>query len=160
MTLRRSLSELDAELDTESESERELSRVTVLVGGMMLDVGLPAHLSIAATINDVIDLANTQLATCTELREVVFDDSEGRWTFSRLGGDPIDPNRSLAEAGIYDGDVLAVTEIGPPAAPLLFDDVEGPVEPGPRTLRGWLVENNGLVGWFGLGLAAAMAAPC
>ncbi len=155
MTLPPSLSELDSE----SESEQELSRIAVLVGGMLLDVGLPTHTSIAAVINDVIDLANDQVPIHTGTDDVEFDNSEGKWTFARLGGTAIDPNRSLAEAGIYDGEMLVVREVGVPAAPLLFDDVEM-VSRKVDNRRQWFTDNAWIATWFGLsiGLGAVVAA--
>ncbi len=60
--------------------------------------------------------------------EVEFDATKGKWTLARLGGEPLDPHRSLAEFTIYDGEVLVIREIGMPSAPLLFDDLEVDVE--------------------------------
>src|SRR5262249_27375322 len=48
--------------DSEPESEPELNRVTVVVGELQLDVGLPADVSIAAVADDVIELANAAVA--------------------------------------------------------------------------------------------------
>ncbi|OBK42304.1 type VII secretion integral membrane protein EccD [Mycobacterium kubicae] len=124
MTLPPSLSELDAE----SEAEPVLSRVTLIVGGLRLDVGLPANTSIAAFIDDVIDIANEQLATHPAAEQgldgVVFDTTEGKWTLARLGNEAIDPTRSLTEAGIFDGELLTIREIDQPLRPMLFDDLE------------------------------------
>lgn len=152
MTLPPSLSELDSE----SESELELSRIAVLVGDMLLDVGLPTHTSIAAVINDVIELANDQIPVHSDIEDVEFDNTEGKWTFARLGGAPIDPNRSLAEAGIYDGELLVVQEIGVPAAPLLFDDVET-VSPEVDNRKQWLIDNAWPATWFGLSILLGVA---
>ena len=147
MTLPPSLSELDSQ----SESEQEMSRVSVLVGGLLLDIGLPTHVSIGAIITDVVDLANDQVPVVSDLEDLQFDNPEGKWTFARLGGNAIDPSRSLAEAGIYDGDVLVVQQVGVPAAPLLFDDVQAArAETDSRKV--WLAENARLAGWFGLSL--------
>jgi type VII secretion integral membrane protein EccD len=158
MTLPPSLSELDSD----SESEQELSRIAVLVGGMLIDVGLPTHTSIAAIITEVIELANDQIPDRDDLEDVEFDNTEGKWTFARLGGSPIDPNRSLSEAGIYDGDLVVVQQIGVPTAPLMFDDVEAPAgDTDSRTQ--WLIENARTATWFGLsillGVAVAVVLP-
>ncbi|OKH85578.1 type VII secretion protein [Mycobacterium sp. ST-F2] len=151
MTLPPSLSELESH----SESEQELSRVTVLVGGLVLDVGLPTHVSIAAVINDVIDLANDQVPAHSMLVDVEFDNAEDKWTFARLGGSAIDPSRSLAEAGIYDGDFLVVQEIGVPAAPLLFDDVETN-KADTDSRKQWLIDNARTASWFALSIAVGV----
>src|SRR3984893_3202227 len=76
----------------------ELSRVTVLVGRLLIDVGVPSRIITSAVANDVIELANDQLPARTGL-ETAFDDAEGRWTLARLTGAVIDPDRSLAEVG-------------------------------------------------------------
>lgn len=130
MTLPPSLSELDAD----SEAEPTLSRVTLMVGGLRLDVGLPPHTSIAAFIDDVIDIANEQLAAhpAPDLGRdgLVFDTTEGKWTLARLGDDAIDPARSLSEAGVYDGELLTIREASQPARPMLFDDLaDSPGDP-------------------------------
>jgi|ERR1700722_14316356 len=76
----------------------ELSRVTVLVGRLLIDVGVPSRIITSAVANDVIELANDQLPARTGL-ETAFDNAEGRWTLARLTGAVIDPDRSLAEVG-------------------------------------------------------------
>jgi type VII secretion integral membrane protein EccD len=154
LTLPPSLSDLDAE----SEAEPQLSRVTLVVGGLRLDVGLPSGTSIAAFIDDVIDIANEQLATHPGLADIVFDDTEGRWTLARLGDEAIDPSRSLTEAGVYDGELLTIREIEQPARPMLFDDVEETVDPARNPATAWLSQDARLVAWFGVGLVATVTA--
>lgn len=164
MTLPPSLSELDAE----SEVEPTLSRVTLVVGDLRLDFGLPANTSIAAFIDEVIGIANEQLAAHggpdrgPEAPErFVFDTTEGKWTLARLGDDPIDPSRSLSEANVYDGELLTIREIDQPARPMLFDDVDDAVESTEQAgtpILSWLARDARLVSCFGVGLAATVAA--
>lgn len=120
MTVPRSVSDLDPD----AESEHELSRLTLVVGGLSIDVGLPANVGIEEFVDDVIDIANEQIAARGLATDEQFDDTGGKWTLARLGGDPIDPHRSLSEAGIYDGDLLMIQEASRPVSPLLFDDVD------------------------------------
>jgi hypothetical protein len=47
--------------------EQELSRVTVLVGRLLIDVGVPSRVITSAVANDVIELANDQLPARTGL---------------------------------------------------------------------------------------------
>lgn len=157
MTLPLSLSELDAE----SEPELELSRVTLVVGGLRLDVGLPPNVSIADFVGDVIDLANEQIAMRPELAGIEFDSTDGKWTLARLGADTIDPSRSLSEAGVYDGELLAIRQVGQPISPLLFDDVEDAVAGSDRAakqLAGWLAREARPLSCFGVGVVATVAA--
>jgi type VII secretion integral membrane protein EccD len=153
MTLPPSLSELETE---SSETEQELSRIAVLIGELVIDVGLPTHAAIGPVVNDVIELANDQLSVRSDLVDVQFDNAEGKWTFARLGGNPIDPSRSLAEAGVYDGELLVVQEVGVPTAPLLFDDVESTPGVVDRRTR-WLIENAPMATWFGLSMLLGTA---
>jgi len=46
----------------------ELSRVTVLVGRLLIDVGVPSRIITSAVANDVIELANDQLPDRTRDR--------------------------------------------------------------------------------------------
>lgn len=122
-----------SDLDPDAESEPELSRLTLVVGSVNIDVGLPSNVSIVEYIDDVIDIANEQIAARGVAADERFDDTGGKWTLARLGGDPIDPHRSLGEAAIYDGELLMIREAGRPVSPLLFDDVDdaSPRQPSP-----------------------------
>jgi ESX secretion system protein EccD len=133
MTLQSSLADLDSKADVE-QTEPELSRVTVMVGGLQLDVGLPADASIAAVAEDVIELANAQLVAQPEQPATAFDATKGKWTLARLGAEPLDPDRSLAEFNIGDGEVLVVREVETACAPMLFDDIEA-IADAPRDQR-------------------------
>jgi type VII secretion integral membrane protein EccD len=143
-------------LDSDAESEHELSRLTLVVGGLSIDVGLPANVSISEYIGDVIDIANEQSALRESFADEVFDDTEGKWTLARLGGEPIDPNRSLSEAGIYDGDLLMIQEAGRPVSAPLFDDVDDTVAQDETSVRGWVERNATALTCFGVGLAATV----
>lgn len=143
------------ELDSDVEAGPELTRVTVTVGGLHVDVGLPTDTSIGAVIGDVIDFANEECALRSDVAEVRFDNSDGRWTLSRLGGDPLDLNTSLSEADIYDGDCLVVCEVGVPATPLLFDDVNDGMK---SRLDRALWRDARMVAPFTVSVGAAMAA--
>jgi type VII secretion integral membrane protein EccD len=149
--------------DPESESEPELSRVTVLIGGLQLDVGLPADISIAAVTDDVIEVANAQLATQPEPPDAEFDATAGKWTLAPLGGEPFDPHQSLAEFYLCDGEMLVIREVGTPCAPPLFDDlhVEDDLHgdraaSDPHRRREW-AQDAPMVGCFAVGLTGSAA---
>ncbi|WP_310768820.1 type VII secretion integral membrane protein EccD [Mycobacterium sp. Z3061] len=154
MTLPPSLSELDAE----SEAEPTLSRVTLVVGELRLDVGLPADNSIAGFIDDVIDIANEQLAAHPGADDLMFDTTEGKWTLARLGDDAIDPSRSLSEANVYDGELLMIRALDQPSRRMLFDDVEDEARHEEHPALDWLSRDARLVTCFGVGLVAALTA--
>lgn len=135
--------------------------MTLVVGTLRIDVGLPPNVSIANFIDDVIDIANDQISAHPELAGSQFDTAEDKWTLGRLGADPIDPSRSLSEANVSDGELLSIREIGEPFSPLLFDDVED-VEVAPDRANvawmTWFVDNQRMIGYLVTGLAVATAA--
>jgi type VII secretion integral membrane protein EccD len=143
-------------LDSDAESEHDLSRLTLVVGGLSIDVGLPANVPITEYINEVIDIANDQTAARQSLADVLFDDSVGKWTLSRLGGEPIDPNRSLDEAGIYDGDLLTIHEVSRPVSAALFDDVDDSLAHHESPVLSWVARNASVLTCFGVALAASI----
>lgn len=145
---------LEPELD--AEAEPELSRLTLVVGELNIDVGLPAHVSIAQYMPDVIDIANEQITAQDAIIE--FDATDGRWTLAPLGGEPIAPQLSLGEAGVYDGDLLMIRAVGQPVSPLLFDDVDdtSAADTGPGTVRSWLTANATALAGFGVTAAAGV----
>jgi type VII secretion integral membrane protein EccD len=146
------------EPDFEPEAEPELSRVTVLVGGQQVDVGLPSDVTIAAIVDEVIDLADTQLTVQPDGADAGFNAAKGKWTLARLGAESFDPNRSLAECNVCDGEVLVVRLVGTPCAPMLFDDVDGDGEPSDRGRHLELVSHAPMVGCFAVSMIASVTA--
>jgi type VII secretion integral membrane protein EccD len=145
----------------EPESEPEPSRVTVVVGGRQVDVGLPLDVRVAALSDEVIDLANAAVTAHPDGVDAGFDATKGKWTLARLGGEPLDPHRSLAEFTIADGEVLVIHEVGMPSAPMLFDDLEVDIEAvdtGVRHAWGGLVRDAPMIGCFAVGVAASISA--
>lgn len=143
-------------LEPDLEAEPELSRLTLVVGELNIDVGLPAHVSIAQYIPDVIDIANEQITANEAIVE--FAAADGQWTLAPLGGEPIAPHLSLGEAGVYDGDLLMICAAGQPVSPLLFDDVDDTQSPGPGAgaVRSWFTDNANVLAGFGVTAAAAV----
>lgn len=142
------------EPELEAEAEPELSRLTLVVGELNIDVGLPAHVSIAQYIPDVIDIANEQITNQDAIVE--FDAADGRWTLAPLGGAPIEPHLSLGEAGVHDGDLLMICAVGQPVSPLLFDDVDDTHAAAAGTVRSWLADKANALAGFGVTAAAAV----
>ncbi|QRY52314.1 type VII secretion integral membrane protein EccD [Mycolicibacterium septicum] len=141
-------------LEPDLEAEPELSRLTLVVGELNIDVGLPAHVSIAQYIPDVIDIANEQITANEAIVE--FAAADGQWTLAPLGGEPIAPHLSLGEAGVYDGDLLMICAAGQPVSPLLFDDVDDTQSPGAGAVRSWFTDNATVLAGFGVTAAAAV----
>ena len=108
-------------LDGESDEYQQLSRVTVVVGTHLVDVGLPTTVSVSVLAGEVVAMANLD-----DVGGPGDDtDAAGRWTFARLDGTVVDPRRTLAEAEVFDGDVLLIREIGDPPPSILVDELMG-----------------------------------
>lgn len=156
MTLQLSPSLPDPEAEPDAEPEPELSRVTVVVGDLELDVGLPADVSIATAADGVLQLA--QAAAQLKRSDVEFDATKGKWTLARLGAEPLDPHRSLAEFNVCDGEILVIREVGMPVAPPLFDDLDVDAEASNTDRRRELVRDAPMIGCFAVGLIASVTA--
>jgi type VII secretion integral membrane protein EccD len=138
--------------DGESDDDQQLSRVTVVVGAHLIDVGLPTTVSASVLAAEIITMANLG-----EVDGHGEDDvpNAGRWTFARIGGAVIDPRRTLAEADVFDGDVLLIREVGEPAPSVLVDEVPGlGVQPGGAPRARWPAAT----GWYAAGALLSMAA--
>ncbi|BBX65637.1 type VII secretion integral membrane protein EccD [Mycobacterium saskatchewanense] len=142
-----------ADPDPAFDDEQGLSRITVVVGRLLLDVGAPDNASVAAIVGDVIRLADDQLTVRREPR-VKFDEAEGKWTLSRLTGEVLDPDRSLSDAGVYDGELLLVRLTGRPSPTPLVDDVEGMAESADDR---WAAKHGRTAARFGVGAALSVA---
>ncbi|KWX23519.1 hypothetical protein AFM11_14720 [Mycolicibacterium wolinskyi] len=143
-----------ADLETPSGTDTGLTRVTVLVGDLRLDVGLPEDLEIRSYMADLLDIANAQL-TARGATHVRFDDTADRWSLAPLGRPVIEPDRTLSSAGVFDGDVLIVRACATPSVPTLFDDIEGAANAS--TARRWLSSHRTALVAFSFAFLAAVA---
>ncbi|MGV9799945.1 type VII secretion integral membrane protein EccD [Mycobacterium sp. NPDC003449] len=148
MTLPPTLSTLDGE----SEEDRRLSRVTVIVGAHLIDVALSTTVSVSVLADDVVDMANLG-----DFDDPVAD-AEGRWTFARLSGAVIDPRRTLAEAGVFDGDVLLIRQAGDSSPSILTDELTGSGGESQRRDTGGSWLRRPATGWYALSAVFAVAA--
>ncbi|MEU4837340.1 type VII secretion integral membrane protein EccD [Nocardia testacea] len=103
--------------------EPELSRVSVIGGNTQVDVGLPATVPIAGFIGDLVALIESRGPDLPETEEEAGPLSAQHWTLARLGREAIAPSRTLAEAEVYDGELLVLRSVSAKEAPALFDDV-------------------------------------
>jgi type VII secretion integral membrane protein EccD len=142
-------------LDSESEDEHELSRISVLIGGLLIDVGVPSRVSVSMIVNDVIALANDHYRGRAGVAGK-FDNPEGKWTFGRPTGGLIDPDRSLAAASVYDGELLVIREVGAPASSPLVDKLDA-VTDSADNIRCPFSEQLWMAGWRVAGIALSVA---
>lgn len=148
---------ISSDFDAESDEDDALSRVTVFFGSHGVDVGLPTRVTISELIPDVFELADDQLPS--EGRGRFAGVGEANWTFARLAGDALDPNQSLAEAGVADGDLLLVHEADRPSPTRLIDEFDRDVRPvlGAAPAR-WSGAQGRTAVWSAIGIVAAIAA--
>lgn len=158
MTLQLSSSLPESEAEPDAELGPELSRVTVVIGELEVDVGLPGDVSIGSVADDVIELANAQFAAKAEQSDAEFDATKGKWTLARLGAEPLDPHRSLADFTVCDGEVLVIREVGMPYAPMLFDDLQVDAEVSDTHRHQGLVRDIPMIGSFAVGVIASVTA--
>jgi type VII secretion integral membrane protein EccD len=148
MTLPPSLQDLDAP----PANDPGLTRVTVLMDGLRLDVALPGDAEIRSYIDELLDIANAQSAA--HGGRTRFDDTEDRWTLATLGGATLDLAQNLSAAGVFDGDVLVVAASGAPAVPILYDDVGAGDASAAST---WWTAHQVTVAAFAVAVAVALA---
>lgn len=119
MTAADLLAELDA---AATGTEPALARVSVIGGTTQFDVGLPAAIPVAALIPDLVSLISSRSPEPEDV-EARPTPVRDHWTLSRVGREPIAPGRSLAEAGVRDGDLLILRSVPARESAVLFDDV-------------------------------------
>ncbi len=142
------------EPDDEPEAQPELSRVTVVVAGVEVDVGLPDDVAVGAIADEVIELADAIPAVPSQPPDAELGRGIATWTLARLGGEAFDRDRTLADVNICDGEVLVLRDVATPVAPMLFDDVDADIAP-PK--RNWL-HSAFMAGCFAVGVIASAAA--
>ena len=127
------------------------SRVTVVAPQTRIDVALPADVAVADLLPMLLEMA----------RERAPDGGSrhGGWCLARLGESPMDPSRTLAAAGVTDGDMLQLrrrVEVPPP--PLFDDVVDAIAESNPDSYRPWTRQTARAIGHVSGGLALVTAA--
>ncbi|WP_410873837.1 type VII secretion integral membrane protein EccD [Nocardia sp. A7] len=133
-----------------------LCRVSVIGGNTQLDMGLPATVPVSAYIADVVRLIDSRDPDLTETDEGSSPVTV-HWTLAKLGRDPIPLHQSLAEAEIYDGELLVLRSVTAMELPALFDDViDAVARLSADEMRGWSTHSARAMG-LGAGLVAVLA---
>ncbi|WP_160112793.1 type VII secretion integral membrane protein EccD [Mycobacterium sp. 3519A] len=108
--------------EPDAGGEEEFSRITVLVGRQLIDVGVDAGLGVSVVANDVIELAELQPSVPTDPM-IEYGSGDDKWTLARLTGAMIDPDQSLAEADVRDGEILMIQPTDAPESSILVDSI-------------------------------------
>jgi type VII secretion integral membrane protein EccD len=127
------------------------SRVTVVAPRTRIDVALPADVAVADIQPMLLDMA----------KEKTPDGGakHGGWCLARLGGDALDPARTLGSLGVVDGDLLQLRKRSDTPPPPLYDDVVDAIaEATPASYRPWTTETAARIGHAAGALGLLVAA--
>ncbi|GAA3965689.1 type VII secretion integral membrane protein EccD [Gordonia caeni] len=131
--------------DTRRTAEPELIRVSVLGADTQLDVALPAQAPIVALLPDLLALLRLPAPPTDDPDRI---GELPRWTLGRVGEAPLPAEISLAQAGVFDGELLMVREDLPSAPGALVDDVvDGLAHLAGRQSPGWTADSARLLGY-------------
>lgn len=135
----------------------EAIRVSVVGGRTQLDVALPADVPVAAFLPELARLIKSRDA---ERSDDLADRDERRtfWVLSRAGGAGVlDPDRTLRETGVENGELLHLSARRALSPPTLYDDV---VDAAARLNRAsyaaWNATAAGTMAFAGLWLCSAV----
>ena len=127
------------------------SRVTVVAPQTRIDVALPADVAVADLLPMLLEMAREQSPD--------GGSRHGGWCLAKLGDAAIDPSRTLAAAGVVDGDLLQLRRRSESPPPPLFDDVVDAIAvSSPDSYRPWTPRTARALGQVAGGLALVTAA--
>lgn len=127
------------------------SRVTVVAPQTRIDVAMPADVTVADLLPMLLEMARE--------RSPDGGSRHGGWCLARLGDAALDPSRTLASAGVVDGDLLQLRRRSDSPPPPLFDDVVDAIAvANPDSYRPWTPATARGLGQVAGGLALAAAA--
>jgi type VII secretion integral membrane protein EccD len=122
------------------------SRVTVLAPRTRVDLALPSDVPVVNLLPMLLKMVGESGPD--------GGSTHGGWCLARLGGDVIDPDRSLSSLGVVDGDLLQIRRRNDNPPPPLFDDVvEAIAEATPDSFRPWTERTARTLGMIAGGLA-------
>ncbi|MDL9937764.1 type VII secretion integral membrane protein EccD [Gordonia sp. ABSL1-1] len=132
-------------------------RVSVFGGRTQLDIELPSDVPVADIVPELAELISSRDIKSEEATEAL-QDRRDRWVLTRLDTDEeIPADRTLAEAGSHDGDLLSLTTERALNPPELFDDVVDAVARLNREgFAVWGVSAARRMAFFGLALAVGV----
>lgn len=122
------------------------SRVTVVAPRTRIDLALPSDIAVANLLPMLLKMAGESSAD--------GGSTHGGWCLAKLGGDAIDPDRSLSSLGVVDGDLLQIRRRNDSPPPPLFDDVvEAIAQAAPDSYRPWTERTARTLGMIAGGVA-------
>jgi type VII secretion integral membrane protein EccD len=122
------------------------SRVTVVAPRTRVDLALPSDIPVANLL--------PMLLTMVDESSPDGGATHGGWCLARLGGEAIDPDRSLSSLGVIDGDLLQIRRRNDnPPAPLFDDVVDAIAKATPDSFQPWTERTARTLGMIAGGLA-------
>lgn len=111
-----------------------------------IDLALPSDVAVANLLPIVLTMAGESTAD--------GGSRHGGWCLAKLGGEAIDPDRTLSSLGVVDGDLLQLRRRSDNPPPPLFDDVvEAIARSDPDSYRPWTEGTARTLGMVAAGLA-------
>jgi type VII secretion integral membrane protein EccD len=127
------------------------SRVTVVAPRTRIDLALPSDVAVAHLLPMLLNMAGESSPD--------GGSKHGGWCLAKLGGDAIDPDRSLSSLGVVDGDLLQIRRRNDNPPPPLFDDVVDAIaEAVPGSYRPWTEHTARMLGLIAAGVALLASA--
>jgi len=127
------------------------SRVTVVAPRTRIDLALPSDVAVANLLPMLLKMAGESSPD--------GGSRHGGWCLARLGGEAIDPDRTLSSLGVVDGDLLQLRHRSDNPPPPLFDDVvEAIAVAAPDSYRPWTESTARTLGLIAAGLALLTSA--
>ena len=127
------------------------SRVTVVAPQTRIDVALPADVAVADLLPMLLEMARE--------RSPDGGSRHGGWCLAKLGDTAMEPSRTLAGAGVIDGDLLQLRRRSESPPPPLFDDVVDAIAvASPDSYRPWTPHTARALGQVAGGIALLTAA--
>ncbi|MEV4089178.1 EsaB/YukD family protein, partial [Nonomuraea fuscirosea] len=105
-----------------SATGTDLCRVTVVTPRGFLDLGLPPDIPLGNLLPTLLRIAGEGLAEAGL--------AHGGWVLQRLGAPPFDPDATLSELAVHDGELLHLRPRGHELPEAVFDDVADAVATG------------------------------
>jgi type VII secretion integral membrane protein EccD len=128
------------------QSSSVFSRVTVVAPRTRIDLALPSDIAVASLLPMLLTMAGESSAD--------GGSTHGGWCLAKLGGDAIDPDRSLNSLGVVDGDLLQIRRRNDNPPPPLFDDVVDAIaQAAPDSYRPWTAHTARTLGMIAAGSA-------
>lgn len=103
-------------------------RVSVVCGRFCVDITLPSHEPVSTMLGGIAEIFFEQIRSSPTvvdgslLEELCGPGAHGKWELSRLGGDTLHPERSLAQSGVVDGEPLVLAAPPVPTPSPVWDD--------------------------------------